>query len=61
MADHLLIPTNAFKKNFANMDTKNGHEKNRAFAVANGIYVKEIKNAEKAKKCNTTLTKVNTG
>ena len=50
MADHLLIPINSFKKNFANMDTKNGHEKNRAFAVANGIYVKEIKNAEKAKK-----------
>ena len=37
IADHLLIPINSFKKNFAKIDTKNGHEKNKAFAVANGI------------------------
>ena len=50
IADHLLIPINSFKKNFAKIETKNGHEKNKAFAVAKGIQVKEIKNAEKAKK-----------
>ena len=37
IADHLLIPIVSFKNNFANIDTKNGHEKNKAFAVANGI------------------------
>ena len=37
IADHLLIPINSFKKNFAKIETKNGHEKNKAFAVAKGI------------------------
>ena len=61
IADHLLIPINSFKKNFAKIDTKKGQEKKRALAVAKGIYVKEIKKAEKAKKCKITLTKVSTG
>ena len=47
IADHLLIPINSFKKNFAKIETKNGHEKNKAFAVASGIKVREIKKAEK--------------
>ena len=55
IADHLLIPINSFKKNFANIETKKGLEKNNAFAVARGIKVKDIKNAEKARKCRTTL------
>ena len=37
IADHLLIPINSFKKNFAKIDTKNGQEKNKALAVANCI------------------------
>ena len=37
IADHLIMPINYFKKNFAKIDTKNGHEKNKAFAVAKGI------------------------
>ena len=37
IADHLLIPINSFKKNFANIDTKKGHEKNKALAVARGM------------------------
>jgi hypothetical protein len=56
IADHLLIPINSFKKNFANIETKKGHEKNKAFAVASCIYVKEIKKKENAKKCKNTLT-----
>ena len=44
------MPINSFKKNFAKIDTKKGHEKNKAFAVAKGIYVREIKKAENAKK-----------
>ena len=50
IADHLLIPINSFKKNLAKIDTKKGQEKNRAFAVAKGMYVREIKKAENAKK-----------
>ena len=61
IADHLLIPINSFKKNFAKIDTKNGHEKNKAFAVAKGIYVREIKNAEKAIKWRITLKIVKKG
>ena len=61
IADHLLIPINSFKKNFANIETKKGLEKNNAFAVARGIKVKDIKNAEKAKKCKTTLKIVKKG
>ena len=61
IADHLLIPINSFKKNFAKIETKKGLEKNKALAVAKGIYVRDIKNAEKAKKCNTTLTIVSNG
>ena len=56
MADHLLIPIVSFKNNFANIDTKKGEEKNKAFAVAKGIKVNEIKKAEKAIKCKTTLS-----
>ena len=37
IADHLLIPINSFKKNFAKIDTKKGQEKKSAFAVAKGI------------------------
>ena len=37
IADHLLKPINSFKKNFANIETKKGLEKNKALAVANGI------------------------
>ena len=61
IADHLLIPINSFKNILAKIETKKGHEKKSAFAVAKGIYVKDIKNAEKAKKCNTTLNKVKKG
>ena len=61
IADHLLIPINYFKNTFANIDTKNGEEKKSALAVANGIYVKEIKKAENAIKCNTTLNTVKEG
>ena len=50
IADHLLIPMNSFKNILAKIETKKGQEKKRAFAVAKGIQVKEIKNAEKAKK-----------
>ncbi len=60
-ADHLLIPIVSFKNNFANIDTKKGEEKNRAFAVAKGIKVSEIKKAEKAIKCKTTLSIVKKG
>ena len=42
IADHLLIPICSFKKNFANIDIKNGHEKNNAFAIANDINVNDI-------------------
>ena len=45
----------------ANIDTKKGDEKNRAFAVAKGIKVNEIKKAEKAIKCKTTLSIVKKG
>ena len=61
IADHLLIPIYSFKKNFAKIDTKKGQEKKSALAVAKGIQVKDIKKAEKAKKCEITLTKVRTG
>ena len=61
IADHLLIPIVSFKNNFANIDTKKGEEKNRAFAVAKGIKVSEIKKAEKAIKCKTTLSIVKKG
>jgi hypothetical protein len=61
IADHLLIPIYSFKKNLAKIDTKKGQEKKSALAVARGMYVKEIKKAEKAKKCKMTLTKVRTG
>ena len=61
MADHLLIPINSFKKNLANIETKKGHEKNKALAVASCIYVIEIKKVEKAIKCNDTLIKVSNG
>ena len=37
IANHLLIPMNSFKKNFAKIDTKKGQEKNKALAVANCI------------------------
>ncbi len=42
IASHLLIPTFSFKNNTAKMDTKNGLEKNKAFAIASDIYVSEI-------------------
>ena len=45
----------------AKIDTKKGQEKNRAFVVAKGIYVREIKKAENAKKWRTTLTIVKIG
>ena len=61
MADHLLIPIVSFKNNFANIDTKKGEEKNKAFAVAKGIKVNEIKKAEKAIKCKITLSIVKKG
>ena len=61
IADHLLIPIVSFKNNFANIDTKKGEEKNRAFAVAKGIKVNEIKKAEKAIKCKITLNIVKKG
>ena len=61
IADHLLIPMNSFKNTLANIETKKGQEKKRALAVAKGIQVKDIKNAEKAKKCNNTLNKVKKG
>ena len=44
IADHLLIPINSFKNILAKIETKKGHEKKSAFAVAKGIYVKDIKN-----------------
>ena len=43
------------------IDTKNGEEKKSALAVANGMYVKDIKKAENAIKCNTTLNTVKEG
>ena len=49
------------KNNFANIDTKKGEEKNKAFAVAKGIKVNEIKKAEKAIKCKITLNIVKKG
>ena len=61
IADHLLIPMNSFKNILAKIETKKGQEKKRAFAVAKGIQVKDIKNAEKAKKCSNTLNKVKKG
>ena len=61
IADHLLIPINSFKNNLAKIETKKGHEKKSALAVAKGMQVKDIKNAEKAKKCNRTLNKVQKG
>ena len=45
----------------AKIDIKKGQEKKSALAVARGIQVKEIKKAEKAKKCKITLTKVRIG
>ena len=42
IADHLLIPIFSFKKIIAKIETKNGQQKNNAFAVARVIYVNEI-------------------
>ena len=42
IADHLLIPIFSFKKIVAKIDTKNGQQKNNAFAVASVMYVNEI-------------------
>ena len=50
IADHLLNPINSFKNIFAKIDTKNGEEKKSALAVANGMYVRAIKNDEKTTK-----------
>ena len=61
IADHLLTPISSFKNNFAKIDTKKGLEKNSAFAVASGMYVKDIKNAENAKKWRITLINVSNG
>ena len=61
IAIHLLIPINSFKKSFAKIDTKKGDEKKSALAVAKGIYVSEIKNAEKAIKCNRIRRTVKNG
>ena len=37
IADQRLIPINSFKKSLANIETKKGHEKNKALAVASYI------------------------
>ena len=42
IADHLLIPIFSFKKIIAKIETKNGQQKNNAFAVASVMYVNEI-------------------
>ena len=41
IADHLLIPIFSFKKIIAKIDIKKGLEKNKAFAIASDIKVKE--------------------
>ena len=61
IADHLLMPMNSFKNILAKIETKKGQEKKSAFAVAKGIQVKDIKNAENAKKCSSTLNRVKKG
>ena len=42
IADHLLIPISSLRNNFAKIDIKNGQEKNKAFAIAKVMNVKDI-------------------
>ena len=63
---HTLITQNLHDifekyKKCPKIETKKGLEKNKALAVAKGIYVRDIKNAENATKCNRTLNKVKMG
>jgi hypothetical protein len=50
IALHLLMPIFSFKKNLANIEMKNGLEKNNALAIARLINVSDMKKKLKAKK-----------
>ncbi len=61
IVSHIIFALFAVGFGTRNLITKKGDEKNRAFAVAKGIKVNEIKKAEKAIKCKITLSIVKKG